>query len=338
MRDLVIGDVHFGIKSNSMTWLESHLKFFRTQVYDAIETEKPDRVIFLGDVFDIRYSINTVVGTNIKKLVREMLTKFNNCKFFFTAGNHDYYSPQIEFEEYNSYDFVFGEEFTNIHSNVKFITQQPLLDNETLFLPWYWTEDEDRFSRVMQEYKGRFKLIYCHSDLSKWESEKILAKSNALVISGHIHYPWSDKTNKLFNVGACNALTFNDVNSERYIYVVENNVLMKAIENMTTPKFYRYFNEEIFTLSEENFTNASVQLCINTENINKARYIERIKEIKTTYMSNDIKVVKIDDITGIASGSTDFNTNIQEYIEKNIPDYLTPKYQFIKQKISIDKQ
>ena len=34
MRELVIGDVHFGVKSNSVEWLTKQCKLFDTQITD----------------------------------------------------------------------------------------------------------------------------------------------------------------------------------------------------------------------------------------------------------------------------------------------------------------
>ena len=96
MRALVIGDLHFGIKSNSLSWLESQLKFFKDQIFVTIEEKNIDRIIFLGDVSDIRYSVNQQIGIELKKLFREMLNKFNDKEFIIVAGNHDYYSPLLE--------------------------------------------------------------------------------------------------------------------------------------------------------------------------------------------------------------------------------------------------
>ena len=93
MRKLVIGDIHFGVKSNSLFWLETQLELFDKQIFDIIENKNIDQVIFLGDVSDIRYSINQQIGIEIRDLFRKMLDKFSDKQFIICAGNHDYYSP-----------------------------------------------------------------------------------------------------------------------------------------------------------------------------------------------------------------------------------------------------
>lgn len=333
MKDLVIGDIHFGIKTNSPVWLEHQINLFENQIFKIIDKNNYDRVVFLGDVFDIRYSTNTQVGIKVKNLIRCMSKKFKNIEFYFVAGNHDYYCPQIEFEKDNTYNLVFGEEFEQIYTNIHFITENYLRLGDTLFLPWYWTENEERWNKVINE-ESDAKVIYCHSDLEHWEKEKIDSKGDKIIISGHIHYPWIDNKNKLFNVGACNALTFNDVNSPRYVYTVIDGIITEKFENITTPKFKQFFNEEIFTVSESDFYNSFVRLYVNSTNINKARYIEQIKYLKNSYMSSNIKVNVIDDnLINPVNGVDLSNTNIDTYIEENIPEHLIEKYEIIKEQL-----
>ena len=124
MKDLVIGDIHFGIKTNSPVWLEHQVNFFEKQIFPIIKKNNYDRVVFLGDIFDIRYSINTQVGIKVKNLIRYMSKTFPKVEFYFIAGNHDYYCPQIEFETDNAYNLLFGEEFEFVHKNIHFINEK----------------------------------------------------------------------------------------------------------------------------------------------------------------------------------------------------------------------
>ena len=58
MRELLIGDLHFGVKNNSIAWLNLQTKFFEEQIFKILDEENLDRIVFLGDLTDIRYSIN----------------------------------------------------------------------------------------------------------------------------------------------------------------------------------------------------------------------------------------------------------------------------------------
>lgn len=341
MKSLVIGDLHFGIKSNSVQWLESQIKLFKELIIKTIEDERFDRVIFLGDLTDIRYAINQQVGCELKKLVRllsdRLLEKNPDAIIFFIAGNHDYYSPLEDFSYYNSYELLFGEEFEECHNNIKFVTQFPYFDedNEALYLPWFYTEDNKKFSDALYSFKG-VRQIYCHTDLSQWGEGRIYSLKGAKVYSGHIHYPWNSEVDGLFNLNAALPLNFNDVNSERYIYVIQNGDIVREIENKITPRFKRLYNLQIFdNLTNEFFNNAYVQFMIDRKFINKVEYIERLKELKKQFGEKYNISIKVYDseVMNEKLEVAPIQTNINEYIDNNVPLHLELKYNLIKNKI-----
>ena len=338
MRELVIGDLHFGIKNNSLTWLEQQLNFITNQVFPILENENIDRCIFLGDLTDIRYSINQQVGIELKKLFRTMLNNYPNITFIICAGNHDYYSPLEEFASYNSYELIFGEEFLLVHKNLIIVNQDPYITEDgALFLPWYWTENDNHIDEILYNYdfNDEVKEIFCHTDLSQWPGARIAAFKGTPIYSGHIHFCYEDTMANLFNLGSACAFTFNDVNMDKYVYILEDYKIVKKIKNVTTPSFKRLYNEEIFNVPDDMFNNSYVQLCISSNNINKAKYVEQIKELKNTYVDSNIRLHTIDEDTDMTTLSVaTFNTNIETYIEDNIPEYLDEKYQIIKDKIN----
>ena len=329
MKTLLIGDVHFGCRSNNISWLELQLEFFEKQVIPEIESGDYDNVVFLGDVFDIRYSINEQVGIEVKDLFRK-LSRISR-EVIIVAGNHDYYSPLQDFQHYNAYSLVFGPEFVAAHPNLHFITDAPYFSEGMLFLPWYWTEDINLFKKAISQHPSA-SIVICHTDLSQWPQEMVSLVSGKTVYSGHIHYPWS--SGNLHNLGACCAFNFNDVNQTRCLYVVEDGKITRTIENIVTPKFKRFYNEEIFTLSGTDFENSIVQFCISQSNITSARYKEQIKELKSTYINSSIKLnifddnIELDKLDGMQ-----FNTNIDRYIEQSIPEHLSGKYNIIKEQL-----
>lgn len=335
MRQLLIGDCHFGTSSNSVVWLENQLKFFNSQIIDILENKNIDRIVFLGDVFDIRYSVNQQVGIEVKKLFRKLLNQFKDIEFFILAGNHDYYSPLEEFHEYNAYELVFGTEFESAYTNFKLINNYPYNDKKgNLYLPWYYTENFQNFSDLLYNIDFKeIKNLFCHADLTTWDYSRTSSLNNVKVWSGHIHNIVMNEELNLYNIGAVFSFNFNDVNQSRYVYILEDDNIVEKIENITTPKFKRFFNDEIFDLTEDDIKNSYIQLCIYNSNINKAKYIEKIKEIKIKYAEYSIRVRIIDDSMDNTLEISYFNTNIHEYINNNIPEYLNDKYDIIKEKI-----
>ena len=98
--------------------------------------------------------------------------------------------------------------------------------------------------------------------------------------------------------------------------------------------FCGLYNEKIFDATEEIFNNSYIRLCISSSNINKAKYIDQIKYLKSTYLDSNIRINVIDDLdNGEMLSVEGFNTNIQNYIEDNIPNHLISKYEYIKEKM-----
>ena len=338
MRSLLVGDLHIGIKSNSITWLENQIKFFKDQIIESIRTKNVDQAIFLGDIHDIRFSINQQIGYERKNIITEMVSEFPDKKFIFVAGNHDYFTPLEEYDKYNIYTVLFGEEYTRVHKNVQFIWEAPYLDDfGYLYLPWYWTENPLHFDEILYQYNFSkdIKAIFCHTDLSIWPGARIASLQGVPVYSGHIHNIYEDKLCNLHNIGAALPLTFNDVNDARYIYVLEDFDIVEKIENVTTPRFNRIYNEEIFEDRPELYQNSYMQLCISSNNINTAKYIDQIKFLKSQYVNANIRIHIIDDTVNLKTLEVDgFDMNINKYIEDNIPEYLDTKYNKIKTKLA----
>lgn len=334
MRNLVIGDIHFGIKTNNTAWMESQLKLIEKQVIKEAIDNDVDNVIFLGDLFDIRYAINQVIGINVQRLVRKMSVALYNKGIVFIAGNHDYYSPIESLSEYNAYDLVFPPEFLDAYSNITIVNKDPYYIEDELFVPWYLTEDKDKLASYINNSGIKFNTIYCHDDLLEWTDEFLSKIGNPTVYAGHIHYLQIDEKRKLYNLGSALPLTFADSNSDRYLYIIEDGEIKKQIPNITTPKFKRFYNEDIFTISEIDLDNAFVQLCISDTNINKAQYIEQVKYLKNTYTDANLKIniiTNVDTLTNV--NNTTISTNIDDYISDNIPTHLRQKYDLVKEKI-----
>jgi UDP-2,3-diacylglucosamine pyrophosphatase LpxH len=198
MTELLIGDCHFGTHSNNISWLQHQVNFFNTQVYDILENKDIDRIVFLGDVFDVRYSVNTHIGIEVKKIFRHLLSY--GIPVYVVAGNHDYYSPLKELQDYNAYELVFGEEFERAYKNLHIVKYDPLLVDGSLFLPFYWTENPDHFDELLYTYKFGYevKAIYCHADLTCWPGARITALKGCPIYSGHIHYIVEDDIGNLY--------------------------------------------------------------------------------------------------------------------------------------------
>jgi hypothetical protein len=80
MTDFLFTDTHFGVKNHSMTWWKSQRDFIYQQFMPAIKEYNDDiRVIHLGDVFDSRSGINTLIAAGVRKLFEDIAAISQRC-------------------------------------------------------------------------------------------------------------------------------------------------------------------------------------------------------------------------------------------------------------------
>ena len=89
----VLGDLHFGVRSNSMEWLQIQKDFFENEFLPTLKKHyKPgDVLVQVGDTFDNRQSINIKVlnyAINIFERLGEILP------VHIIVGNHDIWAKK----------------------------------------------------------------------------------------------------------------------------------------------------------------------------------------------------------------------------------------------------
>jgi DNA repair exonuclease SbcCD nuclease subunit len=328
---LVIGDMHFGIKQNSLIWLSKQVEFFKKQIIPLIEHSEElnlDAVVFLGDLFDIRQSLNVVVANTVFKVISELIdiAKANNCNIYMLGGNHDYYSPFQEKCEINNYNILFGEDFQryrkNLHITTKGVSKLWKHDKYMMILPWFETEVKENFVKNLKEAKTDPNCIgiYAHTDLfviSDMETLKLVNNFNKPIYSGHIHYQTFNEYKKLYNLGAACAFTFNDSNQDRFIYIInENSNKIIRIKNETTPEFktiaYQKTKTDLDSLQPDNYYRFQCQ----PDDIKTLR-----KEISQSQLKNVTIQIQFNSVT-TKSEHTIKTNNINEFITKNMPSNL----------------
>ena len=88
MKIALISDLHIGIKKQCPVFMESQLRFFREQFVPELTERGIKNVWVLGDVFDTRQQINTLVINKAIELFRDTLRDFD---IDVIVGNHDMY-------------------------------------------------------------------------------------------------------------------------------------------------------------------------------------------------------------------------------------------------------
>ena len=261
MKTILITDTHFGTRQNSMTWLNSQMDFIYNQLIPYIKRQDKVKLIHLGDVFDSRSTISTMVASKVVEAFKE-ITKYVD-KFIIIGGNHDFYSPNSD--EVDTLNLLLG------NLDIDIITKGMKIDGYNLYVPWYqWHENPQCIQDLIDTHK--IKRLFTHADIVN-EPVNIYCRE---IYSGHIHIPYCKGNIK--NLGSTYPLNFADSNAPRGFYVIHEDDKLEFIENKESIKFYRLYNEDLFTDRKWN-KNDYIELYITQANLSNPKYIDRINDI-----------------------------------------------------------
>lgn len=320
MKTILFSDTHFGIKQNSITWMNSQIDFIYKEFIPCIKyLQQSDnvRVIHCGDVFDSRSSINPFIASNVKQAFTDIAKL---CPVYIIAGNHDFYSPNDD--SVSSLDFILSSisNLTIVKNSVEFLLDDN--DNiESMLVPWYEFEKIDKLKEFIDAHNP--KNVFCHADLTHLSNEHKELLKNLTVYSGHIHTPQKD--NNLITLGSTFALTFADCNAERGFYILDNQtdeLLFVAAKNII--KFYRYYNNEIFNIDIEKHKFDYIEAYIDKINLLNEEYTKQISILNSKI--HNINIIPNTEVQQITEDIEFKNYNIEEICKENIPDELKEKF------------
>ena len=317
MKYIVLSDTHFGVKNNSITWMNSQLGFIYKEFIPYIQSLKNKgekvTIIHCGDVFDSRSSINPLVASKVRKMFKDII-QLTQSPVYVIAGNHDFYSPNDD--SINSLQLV----LRGIKELCLVTTEHIVIDHENVLVPWYVFDDIQVMKSIVATKPKR---IFCHTDLVHLSIEYTQLLKDITVYSGHIHTP--QRKNNLITLGSTFALTFTDCNAERGFYEIdtETNIIhFHAAKNII--KFWRFHNEEIFSIDVDLLRNDYIELYIDKLNLLNDRYSERIAFI-TANVKNSVVIPNVEQAQ--LNETVEFaNYDIEKICEQNIPDELKPKF------------
>lgn len=304
MTDFLFTDTHFGIKNYSMSWWKSQRDFIYKQFIPSIRDYGDNiRVIHLGDVFDSRSGINTLIAAGVRKIFEDIASLDCVKEIIIIAGNHDFYSPVTD-------EYCTIETILNNIPKTRLVLREIYETETSVFVPWFIAEQGlDKLPN---------KIIYTHTDITGLSFSKP-------VYSGHIHWPKIE--NNSYNLGSCYPLTFADSNSTRGFYI-KTPCELRFVPNNISIKFWRIYGEEIFNASFE--AHDYIEIYIDRESLVKPEYQACINELRATYKNLWIIPQQKD----IELKTVDMTADIEDIIESHIPENLLDKFNIIKQSLN----
>ena len=314
MKTILITDTHYGTRQNSITWLNSQINFLTNQLIPYIKKQNDGvRLVHLGDVFDSRSTISTIVASKVVEVFKQLSELVD--EFIIIGGNHDYYSPNSD--EYDTLNLLLG------NLDIKLVTKSILIDKESkhLYVPWYqWLEAAHapaNLQHTIDEYG--IKRVFTHADIVN-EPVNIRCQE---IYSGHIHIPYCK--GNIRNLGSTYALNFADANSKRGFYVINNDKL-EFVENIASIKFHRYYNSDIFTIPDIN-KNDYIELYINKSNMSSQMYLDEINHLVKNW--KNVWLIPQTEVTECFDSETFTGYDIESITKEMIPDNLKQKFEQI---------
>ncbi|MEM2159575.1 MAG: metallophosphoesterase [Candidatus Nitrosotenuis sp.] len=167
-RILMFTDIHFGARNNGIQHNQDCLNYLDWFV-DLAKKEKADAIVFLGDYFENRNSINVLTHKYAIQGLRKL--EELNVPIFFIIGNHDLYHRHTR--DVHSLEIFKGREhFILIEHPVS-------VDKKLLFCPYLFKDEYP----AMVPYVAKHRYIFGHFEFRNF----VLTGSNTIAEHGPDH-------------------------------------------------------------------------------------------------------------------------------------------------------
>lgn len=222
MKIAILGDTHFGARSDSQAFHNFMEKFYCNFFFPKLSELGINRVVQLGDLFDRRKYINFSTLHRCRQYFFKKAIEYNIQLDVF-PGNHDTFYKSTN--EVNSLDLLLGE-FTNIN-----VIQKPtdvMYGNLSIgLIPWMSPDNHDECIDFIKDTKSQ--IVMGHLELAGFEmykgsycehgmSMETFSKFD-VVFSGHYHHK-SNRGN-IHYLGTPYELTWSDWNDAKGFHIFD---------------------------------------------------------------------------------------------------------------------
>lgn len=329
----LFADLHFGIRNNSVNWLDLITDAFDNFFIPLIKNNKKEKdvILILGDTFDNRNSINTLT---LNSTINTFSKISKIIDIYVLCGNHDLY-----YKNSNSVSSL--KVLEPFCKEIFYEPEQVLVNNKRcLFLPWNTTEHSD--NKLINVIYKDCEYIFAHAEISgmkfnnqiliKPESEKIQHEditSNKKIFSGHIHY--RQEVNNTVYVGSPLQFNSGDRDNSRGCYLLDLDTQEhRFFENTKSPKFKTITFREFISMDIDEYLNYIkgnfIDIQIPKKYSNQFPYAKLInisnlcRNLRFNYTDNENDWDKINFMTSTSAFGKPIENVIIEYIEEKFTD------------------
>lgn len=271
----ILGDLHLGIRNNSLEWSDIQSDFLINYFLNKIEEEgfdpEKDILVQVGDWNHVRESTNVRIY-KLSLAIADAFTKKFKRGVYVILGNHDvYYKDRTDTHSLEGFDKIYN----NFHI---FEKPEVLQINSHKFLMLPWIENLEALKNTVSSNRS-CKYVFCHADFKGFNLNKVTKLEHGLekedvsefkrIYSGHIHIR-QQKGNVLY-VGTPYEMDRGDRGNTKGFYVLDvsgEEVTEKFVENTISPKYVKHDISDLLPLTpdkiKELFNNNFVDISIES--------------------------------------------------------------------------
>jgi len=249
-RIFLISDLHFGVRANSIEWIENQLNFFYKFYIPYLKEryKEGDTLFILGDWFDNRHLLDINVMNKSIDLIFDLA---DILPVYFMTGNHDIYKKNdTDVNSLAAFRFI---------PNVTIFEDPLIISNDNskiLVLPWIGNgEKEEAYAKA-----NKADYIFAHTDIAgfKYDNGFSIKKGARLqklpgvkrLYSGHIHKRQEHRGS--FYIGSPYPTKRSDIGNKKGVYMIDTETdAQEFILNTISPIFQRIDLEELMEMSLE---------------------------------------------------------------------------------------
>ena len=329
-RIFLISDIHFGVRNNSLEWLQNQTQFFKDFYIPFLKknVRENDILFMIGDWFDNRQLLDVLVMNVSIDIVVEMSELL---PLYFITGNHDIYKKKDT--DVNSLRAF--ERIPNVH-----IYKDPVRvtnGKSTIFvLPWIGDKEEEE---ELGEANKTADYIFAHTDIAgfKYDNNMKIVKGAQLmniksfkrIISGHIHKRQELEDGRGIYIGSPYHTKRSDIGNDKGVYIFDpdsneiefhRNTLSSIFQRIRLEDLMENTLEETYEILANNYTDIIVpDKYIHLFNL--TRFIDLIQDCQYKALETKGENVKIEDsLMGLMEG--DGVKDVLSLLEMTLDDTL----------------
>jgi len=289
----LLSDLHFGVRANSLEWLQNHLQFFENFYIPYLKENMQDGDILfiLGDWFDNRQLLDINVLNRSIDLVIELS---EIIPLYFITGNHDIY------KKYDT-DVNSLRPFKAIPNVI--VYEKPLIitngESKILVLPWVGDE------KMEEEYvkKNDHNYVFAHTNIAgfSYDNGRQIHKGAKFtqiggikrLFSGHIHK--RQEYQQYIYIGSPYSTKRSDIGNKKGLYKFNpSDNTVQFTENTFSPLFQKVPLENMLELT----LNESIDIFNNnySDIIVRDKHIHLFNLTKFVDLLEDCKYKKIETV------------------------------------------